>query len=236
DLQGGLRLANTPGMWPSIQNIHPISTDPPVELFLVARQRLIQALVQFVDLLLLLTGQLLLLALADEHLVADVQGRHHGNALQAYHLPAVADVPHGGIQMTGSLLQVVAFFRGTGDLILPVHNTQADGEGLAHESCSRDFERSIMASSFWRARSFFSISCSRSSRQLRSCAWSCRFCSCSRSHISISRSTFSIRVAISGCSMGAVLSSRCGANYRAARQGGQTRRCRHRLLFRVSHR
>src|SRR5690606_29368697 len=91
--QGRLRLAHTPGMCPSIQNIHPISTDPPVELFLVARQRLIQALVQFVDLLLLLTGQLLLLALAEEHLVADVQGRHHRNALQAYHLSAVADVP-----------------------------------------------------------------------------------------------------------------------------------------------
>src|SRR5690606_33341956 len=194
DLQGGLRLANTPGMWPSIQNIHPISTDPPAELFLVARQRLIQAPVQFVDLPLLLTGQLLLLALAEEHLVADVQGRHHGNARQAYHLPAVPDVPHGGIQMTGSLLQVVTLFRRAGDLILLVQNTQADSEGLAHESCSRDFKRSIMASTFWRARSFFSISCRRSSRQLRSWASSWRFCSCSWSQIAISRSTFSIRV------------------------------------------
>src|SRR5690606_40347208 len=123
-----------------------------------------------------------------------VECSHHRDPLQPNHLAAIADVAHGGVQMAGGHFQVVALVRWTGDLIFLVEDVQRDGEGLAHESCSRDFKRNIMASTFWRARSFFSISCIRSSRQLRSCASSWRFCSCSWSQIAISRSTFSIRV------------------------------------------
>ena len=70
---------------------------------LVAFQCLIQPFDQLADLRLLCAERAVLLVTAGQHFVGDIQCRHDGDALNANHLAAVADVAHRGVEVACGL-------------------------------------------------------------------------------------------------------------------------------------
>src|SRR5690606_11335143 len=92
------------------------------------------------------------------------------------------------------------------------------GVRLGHESCSRAFRREIIASTFCRAISFFSIRWARSSRQAFSLASRARFCDLSCSTRWISSSSLRVRACSSASSMGSTRAV-SGCTIKDARRG-----------------
>src|SRR5690242_4501255 len=98
-----------------------------------------------------------------------VQGSHHSDPLHANHTAAGLDFTHLVIEVTGRIQQRIALFRLTGDLVITIQDINGDGTATgAHAWASMALRRWIMASTFTRAISFFSINLSRSRIQLAS--------------------------------------------------------------------
>ena len=110
-----------------------------------------------------------------QQLIADVQRHHHGDALEADHLAAVAHLAHLLVEVARRFEQIGRLLRRAGDLILLVEDTNHHGIGRAHDSCSSVRSRAIIASTLARAMSVFWINCSRSRCQSCASAFSARF-------------------------------------------------------------
>src|SRR5690606_38331200 len=134
--------------------------------------------------------ELLSLRLSSQQIVREIQGRHHGDAVEADHFAAVANLTHLAVQELGRGEQCRLVLGRAGDMVFLLEDPDRDvSEHLAHEACSMLFKRLIIASTRPRTCSFLCSKVARSATSA-SCRWRSDWfssCSCRQMTTSSSR-------------------------------------------------